>query len=181
MKLTIPRVEILQGGALETLINDLGNTNSEFSNVTVGTDQIIEDTNVVNPANKLVMDQATLLIILGVGGEIEEHLMALRVDDAFGALSVTDGLPRRKNAVGTIRKFVDWFIEGSELWLEDVGDGIIFYSNPAGGLAGISDYLTGTHMEIIRQLDTINYSIMSTTDADVITATGWTKVDWENL
>lgn len=181
MKLTIPRDEILEGGALETLVNDLTNTNSEFSNATDGTNQIISDTNVSNPANKLAMDQATLLTILGVGGEMEEHLMALRVDNGFGALPVTDGLPRRKNAIGAIRNYVDWFIEGSELWLEDVGNGLIFYSNPAGGLAGISDFLTGTHMEIIRQLDTINYSIITTTDADAITGTGWTKVDWENL
>ena len=54
-------------------------------------------------------------------------------------------------------------------------------SNPAGGLAGISDYLKGSEMEIIRQLNTDDYLIMSRADADIITATGWEQVDWENL
>lgn len=180
MKLTIPKIEILSGGALEALVNDLGNTNSEFTNVTEGDNQIISDTN-ASPANKISMDQTTLLTILGVGGEMEEHLMALRVDDAFGGLPISDGLPRQKNAIGQIKKFVDWFIEGSELWLENAGMGIVFYSNPAGGLAGISDYLTGSQMDTVRLLDDVDYSIMSTADADAITAVGWTKVDWENL
>ena len=77
--------------------------------------------------------------------------------------------------------FLEWFLPGAELWTEDASTGIMFYTNPAAGLASPADYLTGSQMEIIRQLDTINYSILSTTDADVITATGWTKIDWENL
>lgn len=182
MKLIIPTVAILNGGdpVIQTLVNDLGNTNSGFTNVKEGLNQIISDTT-ASPANKISMDQETLLKILDVGGDMEEHLMAIRVDNTWAALPITDGLPRRKNAKGQIRNFVDWFIEGSELWLQDVGTGIIFMSNPAGGLAGISDYLKGSEMEIIRLLNTDDYSIMSRADADVITNVGWTQVDWENL
>lgn len=182
MKLIIPTVEILSGGDpdIQTLVNDLGNTNSDFTNTTVGDNQIITDT-LASPSNKINMDQETLLKILAVNGDMEEHLMAIRVDDAFAVLDVTDGLPRRKNVIGQIRKFVDWFIEGSEVWRENVGTGIIFMSNPAGGLAGISDYLKGSEMEIIRLLNTDDYSIMSRADADVITNVGWTQVDWGNL
>lgn len=181
MKIIVDVDSAKNGGNLYTLVDDLTNLNSQVVKTQSNDILTIDDTDVV-PDQKIVMDQATLLSILAEpNGEMTEHLMAIRATNVLAGTLVPAGLPIRQFADGTVVTFIQWFLPGAELWDEDGGNDIIFYTNPAAGLASPADYLTGSQMEIIRQLDIIDYSILSTVDADVITATGWTKVDWENL
>jgi hypothetical protein len=181
MKITLAVDSAKNGGNLYTLVDDLTNLNSQVAKSQENDILTIDDTN-ATLEQKIPMDQATLLSILAEpNGEISEHLMAIRATNVLAGTLVPAGLPIRQFADGSVVTFIQWFLPGAELWDEDGGNDIIFYTNPAAGLAAITDFLTGSQMEIIRQLDTINYSILSTEDADVITATGWTKVDWENL
>ena len=181
MKIFFPVESAEQGGNLYPMIDDLSNLNSEVSKTRDNGVLTIDDTN-TSESQKLAMDQANLLLILAEsGGEMTEYIMGIRVPNTFAVQDVPVGLPKRKNVLGEIRKIKDWYVDGAEVWREDGGNEFIFYTNPFGGLSSIADYLTGSEMEIIRQVNVSTHTILSVEEVAVIVATGWTKVDWENL
>lgn len=175
MKLTIPTSEILSGQPLQAFYDDLIKINSELSVQTDNGNVIINDN---NATVKIVIDEAELLNVLSAGGEVEEHLMSIHATDAIKQTEVPDTLPHYKFADGSIKKFIEWFVFGSEAWVEDgAPDGIMFRSNPLAGLVGPSGYLTGSQMKIIKDLNGSN-EILTNAEADVITAGNWTKIVW---
>ena len=184
MKLFISVDGVKTGGALHDLAKDLAIVNSGVRKepLVTNTDvQLIDDTDAPQ-AQKLKMDQVQLLEILAdPDGEMTEYIMGIRVPNSLATQPVPDGLPFRKNALGEVRLIKDWFLPGSQIWREDGGDEFIFYTNIAGGLASVADYLTGSQMEIIRQLDIVNHFILSVEEVALIVASGWTEVDWNNL
>jgi len=179
-KITVPVTSAQNGGNLYALIDDLTNLNSQVTRIRDNGSLVIDDTE-ADGFQKLNTDQVQLLEILAETGELEEHLMGIHGNNTLANTLVPVGLPIRTNALGDVKVFKDWFLPGSELWTEDAGTGIAFLTNPAAGLSAPSDYLTGSQMEIIRQLDVVNYSILTVDELTALTASGWTKVDWEAL
>lgn len=184
MKLFISTTAVKTGGVLHDLGKDLAIAYSRVLKEPLEGNpdiQLIDDTDAPE-SQKLKIDQAQLLEILAdPNGEMTEHIMGIRVPNSFATQPVPDGLPIQKNALGEIRLIKDWFLPGSVIWQEDGGSEFIFYTNPAGGLASVADYLTGKQMEIIRQLDVDNHFILSVEEVAVIVASGWIQVDWANL
>lgn len=176
-KIIIPVDSAKNGGNLYTLIDDLSNLNSQVSKTRDNGNLIIND-NTASDAQKILIDQSILLSILNEGGEVEEYLMGIRIPNTFANTDVPIGLPWRKNVLGTTRKFRDWFLDGAEVWIEQAGDEFIFYTNPAAGLASPSEYLKGSQMEIIRQLDTANITILTVDEVQAVVSSGWNKVSW---
>lgn len=184
MKLKLSVSYAKTGGALHTLANDLSIVNSGVLKEPDENDEtiLIIDDDAAPPSQKLKMDQTQLLEILtDPNGEMSEYIMGIRVPNTYATQPVPDGLPIQKNALGEVRLIKDWFLPGSVIWQEDGGDEFIFYTNPAGGLASKSDYLTGSQIEILRQVDIVNHFILSVEEVAVIVASGWTQVDWNNL
>lgn len=178
MRVTIPIIAAKNGGNLYALIDDLTNTNSAVSNTPQGTNVILDDG---KANNKIGMDQALLLSILAEGGEIEHELMAIKMPTSLGTTTVPDGVPYRDNVIGGARKFSEWFFWGAEVWIDNTNNQIVFYSNPLGAIADKSQYLKGSEMELIRQLDTVNISILNLEEAraEVEDATkNYVKVVW---
>ena len=119
MKIFIPVESAEQGGNLYPLIDDLSNLNLEVSKTRDNGVLTVDDTD-SRESQKLQMDQATLLTILAeTGGEMTEYIMGIRVPNTFAVQDVPNGLPRRKNVLGEIRKIKDWFVDGAEVWRED--------------------------------------------------------------
>lgn len=175
MKLTIPTSQILSGQPLQSFYDDLIKINSQLDVQTDNGNVIIND---ANATVKIIIDEADLLDILTANGEVEEHLMSIHATDTIKQTEVSDTLPHYKFADGTTKKFIEWFVFGSEAWVEDgAPDGIMFRSNPLAGLVGPSGYLTGSQMKIIKDLDPA-YSILTNAEADVIIAGNWTKIVW---
>ena len=176
-KITIPVDSAKSGGNLYTLVDDLTNLNSEVSKTRDNGNLIIND-NAASSEQKIIIDQATLLSILAEGGEVTEYLMGIRMPSTFSATDVPAGLPWRVNVLGTTRRFRDWFLDGAEVWIKVGGDEFLFYTNPAAGLASPSEYLTGSQMEIIRQLNTVTITILTVSEVQTLVASGWNKVVW---
>ncbi len=175
MKLTIPTSEILSGQPLQNFYDDLIKVNSQLSVQTDNGNVIINDN---NATVKIIIDETELLNVLSAGGEVEEHLMSIHATDAIKQTEVPNTLPHYKFADGSIKKFIEWFVFGSEAWVEDgAPDGIMFRSNPLAGLVGPSGYLTGSQMKIIKDLNGSN-EILTNSEADVITSGSWTKIVW---
>ena len=177
MKITIPVNSAKAGGNLYELVDDLTNLNSEVSRTRDNGNLILND-NIASQAQKMTMDQATLLSILSEGGELEEHLMGIRIPSTFSNTSVPVGLPYRTNVLGAVRTFTNWFLNGAEVWIKVGGAEFIFYTNPAAGLASPSQYLKGSEMEIVRQLNTATITILSVEEVAALVVSGWNKVVW---
>lgn len=182
MKILIPIDSAKTGGALHAMADDLSIVNSGVLKEPTSEDMLLIDDTLAPTQQKLDMDQVRLLQILAVPtSDMFEYIMGIRVPSALANDPVPPDIPFRKNALGEVRLFKDWFLPGSEIWTENNGDEFIFYTNPAGSLASVADYLTGRQMEIIRQLDVSNNFILSVTEVQAIVATGWTQIDWNNL
>lgn len=175
MKLRIPTSEILSGQPLQAFYDDLIKINSQLDVQTDNGNVIINDSNALV---KVVIDEDNLISILNAGGEVEEHLMSIHATDTIKQTNVPDTLPHYKFADVSIKKFIQWFVFGSEAWVEDgAPDGIMFRTNPLAGLVGKEGFLTGSQMKIIKDLDPA-YSILTNAEADVITSGSWTKIVW---
>ena len=178
MKITIPADSAKNGGALYTLVDDVTNLNSQVSRERINTSLILND----NAASiKLEMDQSTLLTILAEGGELEENLMAIKVPISFASAEVPAGVPYRENVIGQPRTFDEWFLYGAEVWIDLTNGFFLFNTNPLGSVGQSSQYLKGSEMEIIRQLDTVNISILNLTEAQTEVndpAKDYIKTEW---
>jgi len=180
MKITIPVSAALNGGSLYTLIDDLTNTNSGITKQTIngGTNLEVTDSDLI-PVN---MTQATLIQILAEGGEVENRIMAIKAPISLSNAPVPAGVPYRTNAVGDVKNFKDWLLFGSELWINTTDSLVLFYTNPLGSQADESQFLKGSEIELIRQIDTINNFILSIDEAQVELANpNYVKVDWNSL
>ena len=163
MKITIPISAALNGGSLYILVDDLTNTNSGISKSTLGDNLVIED----NPNIPIKMDQATLLQILAEGGEIQDHLMAIKVPTSMANTTVPVGVPYRENVIGNARSFAEWFLYGAQVWIDGPGGFFIFYTNPLGSASAQGSYLKASEMSLIRDLDTASIEILSTDEATI--------------
>lgn len=176
MKLNLTNTSVQVGGALHTFALNLDLTNSEVVKASDGTNVFYDDTN-ASVSNKIPMDQATLLLILANSGEMTEHIMYIQATDTIAGTPVSVGLPRREFLLGSIKDFLQWYGQNSEVWTEDPGTGVLFSTNVFAENAP-DEYLKGSEMEIIRQLDTINYFILNETEKDALIVSGWTKYVW---
>jgi len=163
MKITIPISSAKNGGSLYVLVDDLTNTNSGISKNTLGDNLIIED----NPDIPIKMDQTTLLQILGEGGEVEDHLMAIKVPISLANTIIPVGVPYRENVIGNARTFSEWFLYGAQVWIDAPGGFFIFYTNPLGSASAQGSYLKGSHMSLIRDLNPVTIEILSTEEATI--------------
>lgn len=175
MKITIPNSSILVGGNLETWYLNTTRVNNTLSITPNNGDMIIND---ANTSFKIILNQAELLAILAEGGEVEEAVFGIRCPNTLANQSVPVSLPYHTNILGDVDLFKNWFGEGSEVWREDAGDEFIFYNNPIGRNAALSDYLKGSQIEIIRQLDGVNITILAVAEVAAVVSSGWTKVIW---
>jgi hypothetical protein len=178
MKITIPVSAAKNGGNLYTLVDDLTNTNSGITKQTVNTDLLITD----DPSIPVNMDQANLLAILAEAGEVEERLMAIKMPTSFANTAVPVGVPYRENVIGNARQFDEWFLYGAEVWIDSTNGFFVFNTNPLGSVAAQSQYLKGSQMEIIRQLDAVNISILNLEEAQTEVddpAKNYVKVVWQ--
>lgn len=124
------------------------------------------------------IDQEALELLVTDGGDIEEGIFAIKVDDTFEDLPIDAGMPFELNAFGESRTYANWFVPGAEIYKEDAGDGYIFYTNPGHGIANASQYLKACQIKTIIDLDPA-FSCMSTQKfkADYFNQ-GWTKIVW---
>lgn len=140
------------------------------------------------------IDQSQLELLLANGGDIEEGIFAVKVNESFKDLSINDGMPFEFNAFGESRTYGNWFVPGAEIYKENdiipevteddptpepiIKDGIIFYSNPGHGIASASQYLKASQIKTIIDLDS-NFSVMSTkTFKSDFLNQGWAKIVW---
>ena len=174
-KITIPIVATTgPGGALYNLVDNLSNQNSEVEKTQEGTDLVIDYTNVVKPENKLNSDESVILSILAEGGDIEDYLFGIRQPSASATLDVPGGVPLRLFILGDVRNFSEWFANNADVWLNEVIDEIIYYNNPnpSGG-----PILKASEAEIIRQIDTGNYSFLTVAEVQAIVVDpNWVKL-----
>ncbi len=176
MKLILPKTETEVGGNLHTLALNLVLNNSDVTRTPNETTTTYDDTD-AGVSSKIPMDQATLLDVLTYGGEMTEHIMYIQATDTIAGTSVSSSLPRHTFLLGAVKDYGEWFGQDSEVWTEDPGTGVLFSTNVFAENA-FDEYLKGSEMEIIRQLDTINYFILNETEKDALTASGWNKVVW---
>ena len=181
MKVTIPIASAKNGGALYTLVDDLANTNSAVQRTNDGSNLILDDTGVPTEL-QIPLDQTNLLAVLGESGEVENHLMAIKAPISLANQAVPVGVPYRTNAVSEVKDFKDWFLYGAELWRNQTDGFVLFYTNPLGSQADQTQYLKGSEIELIRQIDTVNIEILTIAEATAEVANpNYVKVDWDNL
>ena len=178
MKIIIPEVELKVGGALHTLAINLTVTNSQVDITTQGSISTIDDEN-ARAEQKVTPDEATILSVLAVGGEIEDYLHGIRAPisggNSIAGLDVPDGVPQDTFIfpLGNKRTILQWFANNAEVWKKDDNSEIIFYNNPlpSGGVV-----LKASESELIRQMDTVNISFMTVEEVQTEVVTGWTKL-----
>jgi len=173
-KVTIPIGAVKNGGNLYVLIDDLTNLNSQVSrgrDVT-GTNIIIDDFN-ANVQQEIELDESVILSILAEGGEIEDHLFAIKQPSSSASVNVPPGVPSRLFMLGAVRNFSEWFATNADLWINNVTNEFIYYvsPNPSDGLI-----LKGSEAEIIRQLDVTKYSFLTIAEVQTLVLdTNWVK------
>ena len=173
--ITIPVDEAKQGGTLYPLVDDLTNLNSEVSNTRdENGDNLIIDDSGASSEQKLEIDEANILAILAVDGEIENYLFGIRQPSASASLDVPVGVPSRTFILGEIKTFARWYASNADVWLNTVTDEIIYYNspNPSDGVI-----LTASECEIIRQLDTGTYSFLTVAEVQAeVAGPNWAKL-----
>lgn len=182
MKIILLKTSIEPGGALEILYEKLLSGNPYLAQTATESEDgeylILDDT---GSRINLNINQTKLELLVANGGDIEEGIFALKVDDTFKALPIDVGMPFEKNVFGEGRTYADWFTYGAQVYKEDAGNGYIFYTNPGAGVAKASQYLKASQIKTIIDLDAA-FSCMSTQKfkADY-EGQGWTKIKWDNL
>ncbi len=188
MKIILLKTSIEPGGALETLYNKLLAGNPYLAQTATESEDglkiILDDT---GSRINLNLNQTKLELLVANGGDIEEGIFAVKVNDSFKDFTIDSGMPFELNAFSEQRTYGNWFVPGAEIYKEDAGTGYIFYSNPGHGAATASQYLKGSQIKTIIDLDA-TFSVMSTQKckADYLNPSTrihnvWTKIDWNNL
>ena len=182
MKIILLKTSIEPGGNLNDLYEKLLSGNPYLAQTATesadGLYLILDDT---GSRINLNINQTKLELLVANGGDIEEGLFAVKVDDTFKDLPIDAGLPFEKNVFSESRTYANWFVYGSQVYKEDAGNGYIFYSNPGAGVASASQYLKASQIKTIIDLGPA-FSCMSTQKfkADY-EGQGWAKIDWDNL
>lgn len=169
-KITIPLSSVQITGTLHDWFYNNVQLNSEISNQPSGGNLMIND---INATNKLVLSQVQILNILTAGGEVEEYLAGIRAPNSLAGVTVPSGLPDHETIIENPKNFEQWISNRAELWTEDAGDEFIFYTNPHA--RSRDEYLTASQMEIIRQLNTTDITILTVAEVQAVVASGWTK------
>jgi len=175
-KITIP-IDSAKGpsGTLFDLANNVSILFDQIKKEPIDDTFFVMDDEGASPLQKLVVDQINILAILAeTGGEIEDYLFGIRGPISAANDVVPVGVPLRKNILGDVKVFKDWFLPGAEVWTNNTLNEIIYYNNP--NPSG-SPNLKASEAEIIRQLDIATYSFMTVAEvqAEVILA-GWNKL-----
>jgi len=117
--------------------------------------------------------------ILVAGGEVEGYLMAIKAPMALLDANVPDTLPNwntlNGSAVEVAKQFKDWFNVGAEIWKKDDDSEILFFTNPFA--SNENSYLKGSEIKTLFQIQPATISVLTIADAEILTATGWTRVD----
>lgn len=182
MKIILLKTSIEPGGSLNELCGKLlsGDPYLALKSATSedGNYLILDDT---GSRSNLDINQTKLELLVANGGDIEEGLFAVKVDDTFKDLPIDAGMPFEKNVFSGSRTYANWFVHGAQVYKEDAGNGFIFYTNPGAGVANASQYLKASQIKLIIDLDPA-FSVMSTQKfkADY-EGQGWSIIDWNNL
>ena len=182
MKIILLKTSIEPGGALEVLYEKLLAGNPYLAQTATesedGLHLILDDT---GSRINLNISQSKLELLVANGGDIEEGLFAIKVDNTFKALPIDAGMPFEKNVFGESRTYADWFVYGAQVYKEEAGNGYIFYTNPGAGVANAHQYLKASQIKTIIDLDAA-FSCTSTQKfkADY-EGQGWTQIDWGAL
>lgn len=169
-KIELPIAEIEIGGSMQTWHYDNAIIRSDVQKSTENGLAKIDGT--------IYMSIADVSQILTAGGEVFEYLMAVKAVISLLDADVPDPLPNNKTLDGTateiLKTFSGWLVPGSEIWKKDDDTEILFYTNP---FAGNQDkYLTGSEIKVINDINPGNIDILTIEDAEVVVATGWTKL-----
>lgn len=167
-KIQIPSAEVKIGGLLNQFYYDKAMLRSDVIKSNDGITATAED--------DFDLSIADVGSVLNAGGEILEHLMAVRAPITFFSQLVPEGLPNYQKYDGsgdlTSRSFNDWFNTGAEIWIKNDKTEMLFYTDPFAG--GKSDYLKGSEVSIINDISG-SVQIKTIAEAEVIALTGWTK------
>ena len=172
-KITIPVIAAEQGGAVYPLVDDLTNLNSQVTRIRDNGNLIVED-DLASPGQKLKPEESTILSILAEGGETENYLFGIKQPSASSTLDVPVGVPSRTFILGAVKNFSQWFAGNADVWRNNVTNEIVYYNspNPSDGLI-----LTASESELIRQLDTVNYSFLTIEEVETLVALpNWNKL-----
>lgn len=172
-KITITVDSAKNGGPLYVLIDDLTNLNSQVSRVRDNGNLIIDDTQ-ASVEQKLEIDEATILSILAEGGEIEGYLIGIKQPSSSALIDVPVGVPSREFILGAVKNFSQWFANNADVWINNTSNEIIYYTspNPSDGLI-----LKASEAEIIRQIDTLNYSFLTIAEVQIeVALPNWVKL-----
>lgn len=173
-KIIVPVESAENGGPLYTFVDDLSNLNSEVSKKREGDNLIIDDSG-ASSEQKLELDEATILSILAEGGDVEGYVFGIKAPLSSSNVDVPVGLPIRANVNNETRTFKDWFVpQSAEIWKNTVTSEFIYYNNPnPSGLP----YLLASEAELIRQIDTDNYSFMTVAEVAIeVALPNWVKL-----
>ena len=175
-KITIP-VDSATGpdGPLYSLVDNLNNQNSEISMTRDESgDNLIIDDSAASSGQKLEIDEATILSILAESGDIEGYLFGIKAPLTSANIDVPVGVPLRTNKVGDVKNFKDWFLPSSEVWKNTGSGKLIYYNNPD---PSGHENLLASEAELIRQIDTNNYSFMTVAEVQAeVALVGWVKL-----
>jgi len=173
-KITIPVTAAQNGGALYTLVDDLTNTNSEVIKYPDGANLIIEFPANARPENKFKGDQSVILAVLAEGGEIEDYLFGIKGPISAANVQVPVGVPLRLNILQEARVFKDWLDNNADAWKNTTDSEIIFYNNPSPSRSII---LKASEAELIRQINTANYSFLTIDEVQTeVAGPNWVKL-----
>ena len=165
-------------GLLYDLVDNLTNQNSAVQKVRVGTNLEISDEG-VPPEQELVIDEVNILAILAEGGEIEGNLFGIRQPSASASIDVPVGVPSRTFILGEVKTFARWYASNADVWLNNVTDEIIYYNSPNPSDSLI---LKASEADIIRQIDTLNYSFLTVAEVqEIVNPEGVPDPNWVKL
>ena len=172
-KITVPQATAEVGGALHDIIYNGTVLNTEVENTISNGIRIVDDIN-ASSGQKLVIDETNILAILAEGGEIEDYLFGIRQPSTSATIDVPVGVPSRTFILGEVKTFARWYASNADVWLNTTTDEIIYYNspNPSDGVI-----LTASESELIRQIDTVNYSFMTIAEVQTeVAGPNWTKL-----
>ena len=182
-KITIP-INSAKGSSapLSELVNDVSKFYDEIKKEPISeTDFVLDDSN-ANPLQKLVIDEANILLILAQsGGEIEDYLFGIKQPSSSANLDVPVGVPSRAFILNNInpspqniKNFGQWFASNADVWLNSVTNEILYFNQPN---PSDSIILKASEAELIRQIDTGTYSFLTVAEVQaLILDTNWVKL-----
>ena len=165
-KVTLPITEVELGGSMQTWHYDNALIRSDVNKKTENGNSITEGI--------LELPIATLGAILGVGGEIEAYLMAVRAPLSILETDVPAGLPRNIYFDHVAKTFRAWFVPGAEAWVNNVTNEVIFYTNPFAG--NVSQYLKGSEIAILHGLPSTNALLLEEAQVIIDTDPNWVQI-----